>query len=110
MLGGERRAVHAVREQRVAAVHHRGERDADVHLVDVAHHDLLSARLDAGLAQDGGEQGADPAGVADIGATDRLRDASEGDVALDRGHLLQLSEVDRDRVVHHAVDLQLPAG
>ena len=101
-------AVHAHREHGLPAVHDRLGGHADRHPVDVAHDDLVGARLYSRLAQHVREQHALPAGVADVAAAHRFRDAGQGDVVLDHGPLDQVVEREGDRLVHHAVDAQLP--
>ena len=49
-----------------------------------------------------------PAGVADVAAAHRFGDAGQGDVVLGHGPLDQLVEGEGHRLVHHAVDAQLP--
>jgi len=62
------------------------------------------------LAQHVGQQDALPPGVTDIAAADRLRDAGQGDVVVDHGAPDQIVEREDNRLVHHAVDAQLPGG
>ena len=104
----QRLPVHADREQRVPAIHHRVDGHADVHVVDVPHDDLLGAGLQACLAEHVGEQRALPSGVPDVAAADALRHAGERDVVVHHRPLHELVERDRHRFVHHAVDAQLP--
>ena len=54
------------------------------------------------------ERDADPAGVAGVFAADLVRDAGQGDVALDRRVVEQLVESQGDLAVDHPVDPQAP--
>ena len=105
---GQRLAVHAHGQQRVPAVHDRGQRGGDRHAVNSTRQHLIGSRPDPGAAQQRGQRRAEPAGVARVRAADLVRDADQGDVGLGQRHLQQLGEGDLEFPVHHAVDPQRP--
>src|SRR5262249_18781781 len=108
VLDGQRLAVHADSQQRVPAVQqHRGGR-ADGEPVDRPTHHLVGAVLDAGRLQHALQRYPQPLRVAYQVAADVVGDAGEGDVALHHRHREQLRVGDGGRVVHPAVDAQLP--
>lgn len=114
MVEGERLAVHAQGEEGVPAVHDVLDRRADGHAVDRAGHQLVGRTALGGgphtaLGEQFGEPYADPAGVAHVRPADLVRDAGQGDVALDRLTPQQIVVGEGERAAYAlAVDAQPP--
>ena len=108
MLEREWRSVHRDGKHRIPAVHGDLGGCSDRHPVGRPRHDLRGARLHAGVVQDGLQGGPDPPRVPDVAPADLVRHAVERDVALDERPRDEIGEGERDRVIDHAVDLQLP--
>ncbi len=97
MVERERFAVHPDREHRVAAVHDVLDRRAERHAVHGTGHQLvgvaaLRRRPHPALGQQIGQVYAEPAGGAEVGAADLVRDAGQGDVPFDERACQELVE------------------
>ena len=83
MLERERFAVHPERDERVATVRRCVEREPARVAVDRPADHLVAPGLHAGVGEQFIEPDAEPAGVADQLAADRVRHTGERDVVLD---------------------------
>ena len=108
MLPGQRLAVHAEGEDRVASVQGDLQRGADREAVDCGAEDLVGLVADAGPVEHVLQGYAEPAGRSDELAADLVAHAGQRDVVLDDVHLGQLVEGEADLLLDVAVDGELP--
>src|SRR6185437_10381796 len=100
----QRLAVHRDGKHRVPAVHRGRDRSAAGEAVERGAVQLVGAGLDARLAEQGFQAGAQPLRVADVGPGDWVGDAGQRDVVLDWRTLDQVFETQGQLAADHAVD------
>src|ERR671910_626195 len=115
VLDRELAAVQAEGDQRLAAVKRDVRSEARGEAVHAAAHELLGGTRDLvaahpRLGEHVGEQNPGPAPVRDEPATDGIGDARERDVRLAGGHAEEVLVGELYRVVHGALDRELPGA
>ena len=107
MLGGQRRAVHRVHEER-ARIAELVERGGLVEAVGGLEGERTCVRRDAELVEERRERKPGPARGADQVAADRIRDALERDRLRDRRARVELGE--RELARQQAIEIEEAAA